>query len=183
MRSLSYRSRFRLAWELTWPLTALDLAVVFLIHGLFEPANETPDSVWALIAFFGVSPWVIRRAFAQTYRGLRIAVTRPQGPSPLSYQESLKVMWLLAWRSMVLGLAALLLLSLLLRIFGITARDISVQSPLANALGLSLIDAVTSLAFTPLLTPSMLRKRYKGFLLELQPLVPPSVPKPRREKS
>jgi len=76
-------------------------------------------------------------------------------------------MWLLAWRSMVLGLVALLVMSLALRVAGIGARRIAVDSPLGNALGLSAVDALTSLLFTPLLVGVMLRKKYRGFRLTL----------------
>ncbi len=178
--SLSYRARFRLAWELQWPLTALDLAVVLVIHGLFDAKDGTPDSIWAVLAFFVVSPWVIRRAFARTYEGSCIEVARGEDRKPLRYQESLKVMWLLAWRSLVLGLVALLVVSSALRLFGVSARRFAVESPLGNALGLSAVDAITSLVFTPLLIPAMLRKRYKGFRLGLQPDAPPPRKKLRR---
>jgi len=174
---LSYGGRLRLAWELTWPLALMDLAVVLAIHGMFEARDETLDSAWAVVAFFIASPWVIRRAFRRVYQGMRIEVERGENRAPLRYQESLKVMWLLAWRSMMLGLGALLLVSLALRVLGVSTRRFTVESPLGNALGLSAVDAVTSLVFTPLLVPAMLRKRYKGFRLALEPVAPAKIPK------
>jgi len=162
----------------------MDLVVVLMIHGWFDAQDETLDSIWAVVAFFVASPWVIRRAFRRSYEGMRIEVTRGEDRAPLRYQESLKVMWLLAWRSMVLGLAALLVVSLALRVLGVSARRFATDSPLGNALGLSAVDAVTSLAFTPLLVPAMLRKRYKGFRLELQPVAvepPPKKPLPTKK--
>jgi hypothetical protein len=182
VNKLSYRSRLRLSWELTWPLTVLDFAVVLWIHALIRPPDETLDSLWALVAFFGVSPWVVRRALGETYCGLRIVVVRHGEEGPLRYQESLKVMWLLAWRTMVLGLAALLAFSLPLRILGVQTQSLTIHSPLANALGLSALDAVTSLVFTPVLAPFMLRKRYKGFRLELHAVPHPvKSPGPSRQ--
>jgi hypothetical protein len=77
-------------------------------------------------------------------------------------------MWLLAWRSMVLGLCALLIVSLALKVAGMGTRRIAVDSPLGNALGLSVVDALTSLLFTPLLVGAMLRTKYRGFRLELR---------------
>jgi hypothetical protein len=161
----------------------MDLAVVLVIHGVLDAKDETPDSIWAVVAFFVASPWVIRRAFRRAYEGWRIGVERATGEGPLRYQESLKVMWLLAWRSLVLGLGALLLVSLALRVLGLGTQRFAVDSPLGNALGLSAVDALTSLAFTPLLVPAMLRKRYKGFRLELQPepAETPKTPPPRKK--
>src|SRR5437588_86577 len=152
----------RLTWELTWPLAAIDLAMVLAIHGVAETRDQTFDSLWGIAAFFIVSPWVIRRAFRGTYGERRIIVLRDavgkmQETGGLRYQESLKVMWLLAWRTLVLSLLAILVLSLLLRLFGVTTQRFSIESPLANALGLSLLDAISSLAFTPFLIPGMLR--------------------------
>src|SRR5438132_4873105 len=106
----------------------MDLAVVLVIRGLLDAKDETPDSVWAVVAFFVASPWVIRRAFRRVYEGSRIEVARGENPSPLRYQESLKVMWLLAWRSLVLGLGALLVVSLALRVLGVSARRFAVES-------------------------------------------------------
>jgi hypothetical protein len=158
-----------MAWEMTWPLAALDLAVVLTIHGVLDPQTETLDSVWAVIGFFVVSPWVVRRALSQRYGSVRIAVVS-QGAdrSRLTYQQSLKVMWLLAWRSTVLALVALLVLSALFRLAGIQAGDLPAQGPLVNALGLSAVDAVTSLLFFPFLIPGMVRKKYRDFHLELR---------------
>lgn len=158
-----------MAWEMTWPLTALDLAVVLTIHGVLDPQTETLDSVWAVIGFFVVSPWVVRRALSQRYGSARIAVVS-QGAdrARLTYQQSLKVMWLLAWRSTVLALIALLVLSGLFRLVGIQARDLPAQGPLVNALGLSAVDALTSLIFFPFLIPGMVRKKYRDFHLELR---------------
>ena len=109
----SFRDRLRMTWELTWPLAALDLAVVTVIHGVLDAQGETLDSVWAVAGFFVVSPWVIRRALARAYANRQaVAISRDgEERARLSYQQSLKVMWLLAWRSTVMALAALLLVS------------------------------------------------------------------------
>lgn len=171
---LSFRERWRMAWEMTWPLAVLDVAVVLVIHGVMDTQTETLDSVWAVIGFFVASPWVVRRALALTYDKMRIAVVPNRALSSggdrsrLTYQQSLKVMWLLAWRSTVLALVGIFVLSALLRLVGIKARDLPAQGPLANALGLSAVDVVTSLVFFPLLIPGMVRKKYRDFHLELR---------------
>jgi hypothetical protein len=174
---LSLRERFLLAWELTWPLALMDVAVVVTIHGLLDVQGETLDSIWAVAAFFVASPWVIRRAFRRD----RIEAARAAGSGLLTYQESLKVMWLLAWRSTVLTLLAVVALSGLLRLTGRNATEMAPQGPLSNALGLSLVDAIVSLTFTPFLIPGMLRKKYRGFRLVLrQPEVQAPKTRPRR---
>ena len=159
-----------MAWELTWPVAVIDAAVVFLIHGFFEASGESWDSIWVLASFFTVSPWVVRRALRREYCGFRVMVVRPNAVAEtLSYQESLKVMWLLAWRTLVLTLAAFLVLSLVLSRFkGDLSQNISSRSPLVNSLGLSAGDALGSLLFSPILITGMLRKRYRGFHLEVR---------------
>jgi len=77
------------------------------------------------------------------------------------------VMWLLAWRSLVLALAALLALSLALRVTGLNSYRFSTQDPVANSLGLSLVEDCSDLVLFPLLIPGVLRKGYRGFRLEL----------------
>jgi hypothetical protein len=52
--------------------------------------------------------------------------------------------------------------------------------PLENALGLSVVDSLASLVLTPLLIPGMLRKKYRGFRLELKEFVPPQPTKAPR---
>jgi len=167
--SAGFRERLGMAWEMTWPLALLDLAVILLIHGVMDTQTETLDSVWAVIGFFGASPWVVRRALARSYGNIRVAVVaQEQDRARLTYQQSLKVMWLLAWRSTVLALAGLLVLSALLRAIGLQSHDLPVQGPLVNALGLAAVDAITSLIFFPFLIPGMVRKRYRDFHLELR---------------
>jgi hypothetical protein len=156
---LSYRERLRMAWELTWPMALIDLGVVILLHGFLAVEGESADSVWAVLAFFGVSPWVVRRGLNLKYGRLRV---QPK----LSYQQSLKVMWLLGWRTLALSLAALVPVSLILRALHLDA-NLSAENPLVNNVGLSLADAVSSLVFYPFLVSAMLRKRYRGFRLEL----------------
>jgi hypothetical protein len=165
--SLPYRERVRLAWELTWPMALIDTAFVLLIHGILDTPGETADSIWAFVAFFAVSPWIVRRGLRLPYGPWRFEVARRTNrDSVLSYQESLKVMWLLAWRTLALSLVALLAVSLLFWAVRWNYR-VNTESALWNNLGLSATDAVSSLVFTPFLIPGMLHKRYRGFHLEL----------------
>jgi hypothetical protein len=166
---LSFRERLRLAWELTWPLSLIDLAMVVVIHGAINAQGEVLDSLWALVAFFGVSPWVVRRALAQPDKTWRVeAVSRGVAAAKLTYQQSLKVMWLLSWRTIPLALAALFVFSALFKLLGVSVSGISAQDPLVNAAALSLVDFLTSMVLYPLLIPGMLKKRYRGFRLEVK---------------
>jgi len=170
-----------MAWELTWPFALIDLAVVLLLHGVLDVSGETGDAIWAVVSFFVVSPWVVRRALHREYKGLRIVVVRGEAAaSTLGYQESLKVMWLLAWRWLALALVALLALSLALRVTGFNSRQFSTQDPLASNFGLSVVGDVSDLALFPVLIPGMLRKRYRGFHLELR--APELKPRPVRKQ-
>jgi hypothetical protein len=85
----------------------------------------------------------------------------------LTYQQSLKVMWLILWRSLVLSLAALVVVSLIFRLLGVNSFGVGEQNPLGNNLGLTAVDALTTLVFAPFIIPGMLRKRYRGFRLQL----------------
>jgi hypothetical protein len=158
-----------MAWELTWPLTLMDLVVVVLIHGVLIVEGEALDSVWAVVVFFMASPWVVRRALAREYGSSRIVVVRGgEQHTRLNYQESLKVMWLLSWRALPLILVVFLAVSGILRLAGISGSNFSINDPLENALGLSTMDALSNLLLSPLLIPGMMRKRYRGFHLELK---------------
>jgi hypothetical protein len=172
---LSYRERLRMAWELTWPMALIDLGVVILLHGFLEVQGESADSVWAVVAFFGVSPWVVRRGLNLKYGRLRV---QPK----LSYQRSLKVMWLLGWRTLALSLAALVPVSLILRALHLDA-NLAGENPLINNVGLSLADAGSSLLFYPFLVTAMLRKRYRGFRLELMEEARPVLVPERKKKT
>jgi hypothetical protein len=171
---LPYRERLHMAWELTWPMALIDLTVIFLLHAMLEVQGESADSIWAFVAFFAVSPWVVRRALNLRYGLYRV---RPR----LTYQQSLKVMWLLAWRTLVLGLAALLPISLALRGLHLEG-NFGGENPLVNNVGLSLFDAACSLAFYPFLVTAMLRKKYRGFRLELIEEPPAQAEKKSRRK-
>jgi hypothetical protein len=143
--------------------------------------GETLDSIWALVAFFAVAPWVVKRALARRYGAWSIAVLRDGDDRPrLKYQESLKVMWLLTWRTLPLVLVAALAISAIIRVLKIPTTTMETLDPLENALGLSVVDSLASLVLTPLLIPGMLRKKYRGFRLELKEFVPPQPTKAPR---
>ena len=177
-----------MSWEFTWPIALIDLVFVLIVHGLIEPPGETWDSIWALVSFVAVWPWVISRAFGRDYGPWKVMATRSKNSgtkdlSPPRYQENLKIMWLLAWRSLVLLLISGFVISLLLRVIGSTSHDFSSTSPLANNLGLDAVDAVSDLVFFPLLIPGMLRKNYRGFSLVLEPAEPRGIARRKHSRS
>jgi hypothetical protein len=166
---LSFPKRLRLAWELTWPLSLADLAVIVVLHGALNVEGQTLDTIWALVLLFVISPFVVRRALARPAPEWHIvSVSRGVEGERLTYQQSFKVMWLLAWRTIPLGLAVLLVVSALFRATGASLGNISAQDPLVNNGALTLFDTVTSMLLYPLLIPGMLKKRYRGFHLELR---------------
>ena len=167
---LGWKDRMHLTWELTWPLASLDLIAVFLIRVVADSRDESLTAIWAVIAFFCVGPLVVRRALARRYGGLEI---HPR----LTWQQSLKVMWLLGWRSETLSLVAIVVFSGLLKLAPGLRATVTTTDPFWNDIGLSLADTVTSLLFYPLLIPAMLRKRYRGFHLEVRsPQIVEAVP-------
>lgn len=167
---LTFRERLGLAWELTWPLALLDLGVVVLLHGALDVQGEVADTVWAFVAFFAVGPWVVQRGLRRGSAGKQVvAVVRGSAAARLNYQQSFKVMWLLAWRTLPLTFLALLAISGLFRLTGAKLpQNASLDDPLVSQVGLSLVDLVSSLVLYPLLIPGMLKKRYKGFHLEVR---------------
>lgn len=146
---------------MTWPLALIDLIAVFVIHAVVEARDEKLDALWAVVSLLVVGPYVVRSALAQRYSGYEIS-------PPVTWQQSLKVMWLLAWRSEVLGLAAIMLVSSLLSLAPAWRASVTTTDPLVNNIGLSLVDAVSNLLFYPLLIPAMLCKRYRGFHLSVR---------------
>jgi hypothetical protein len=163
--TLPLAQRFRLSWEIIWPFTLIDLAMVVVIHGVLDAQGALLDVIWGVASFFIVAPWVVRRALK---RNRIVAVTNQVAKPELNYQQSFKAMWLLSWRTIPLTFAALFLISLLIKVAGITLPRVSTDDPLVNSFGLSIADTISSLVLYPLIIPSMLRKRYRGFHLEVR---------------
>jgi hypothetical protein len=166
---LSFRERLLFAWQIIWPLAALDFGWAVLLYLVIAKNESNLDSVYRLASFFLLAPWVVRRAFAFPYSGFRLEVLREGAPSRLDYQDSLKVMWLLSWRTAILTLAALVPLSLLLsaitdKPLAESARSLA-STPFTNALALTVADLGSSFLLLPLVIPGMLRKQYRGFTL------------------
>ena len=93
---MTFAERFRIAWQIVWPFTLIDLAMVVFIHGVLDAQSSLPDIIWGVASFFIVAPWVVRRALK---RKRIVAVTNQVVRPELNYQQSFKAMWLLSWRT------------------------------------------------------------------------------------
>jgi hypothetical protein len=187
---LSYVDRLRVAWEIIWPSTLIETAWAVLFYGLLEADYQTLEAVHLVLSFFLILPFIVRRMIRKPYPGFRLQVLRNEQDANIGYQESLKVMWLLSWRTLALMLLSLLPVSFVLsKLLDRQIKDLfafASGSPFANAMGLTIFDAIGNAVFLPLVIPGMLKKRYKGFRIEARPAKPEVVtipqPAPRRRR-
>ena len=170
---LTYRERLRFTWELLWPALLIDLAWA-LFSFLADFGSSGPESVYHVAAFFLLIPWVVRRAIRHPYPGFRFVVLwdGDDEPHPMTYQESLKVMWLLNWRVAALTLISLAPISFLLGVVLYLPLTewfkFAAGTKLGNSLGLTALDLITGFAFFPFLIPGMLKKQYRGFRVAMK---------------
>ena len=171
-RALFWPERFRLAWEMVWPATAIDAAweIFAWVAGI---DSKLAFAVSALSGFFVVETWVVRRAIRHAYGSFSLSVGEDVDDPPhrMTYQESLSVVWLLTWRVTVLSIAALLVTSLVCKVLSIPLAQwfsFASGSPLGNALGITAVDFITGLAFFPLLIRGMIRKEYRAFRIRIE---------------
>ncbi|MEO8025921.1 MAG: hypothetical protein ABI823_05590 [Bryobacteraceae bacterium] len=169
---MSFRERLQFTWTLTWPLIVIDLAWAVLLHLVVEGGTTSADSLFQVFSFFVLGPAILRWALNRGTPLHRVVAIRRGAESTLSIADALAPFWLIAWRSLIFMLLALLPLSLLLKSivppeFNQWIRSLA-ASPLSNSLGLTVVDVVTNMAIVPFLIPAMLSKRYKQFTLELR---------------
>jgi hypothetical protein len=170
---LSYRERLRVAWELVWPGAAIEAGWAVFQFGS-GVQSSTVETIYLMAGFFLISPWIIRRAVRVPYPGFRfLTVNDPEGiVRPMAYGQSMRVFWLLGWRTLALSILALIPVSLVAgNLLGLPLAGIGEAlsgSRIANSLGLAAVDVVTTFAFFPLLFPGLLRKRFRGFHLQVK---------------
>jgi hypothetical protein len=162
---LSLSERIRLAWELVWPLFLFDLGAALFIYAVLGRERQDLESVYVVVSILVVAPWVVRRALRRQFPSFQIVCIKDATESYLTWQDSLRVFWLLAWRSMAAGLALLIPLSLLLNTLDWKPR-LANSSRLLDVAGLSVLDLISGLVLFPALIPGMLRKKYATFELE-----------------
>src|SRR5258707_1092250 len=141
---MTFRERLELTWSLTWPLLAIDVLWTVCLHAAVEGNTNTAESIFQAVSFFLLGPIIIRRAIHRGTSQHQIDVLKGGQDAKLAIGDSLSIFWLLAWRSLILALLALVPLSLLLKsvvpagmnewIRGLAA------SPVSNALGLTAVD-------------------------------------------
>lgn len=163
---LSYAERFRVAFQLAWPILLLDLSVIGLAYSIVGPKITDLYVAWALIALVVVYPFLVKRLVKLPYPGFRLKVLRDGEEAEMNYTESFKVAWLLGWRTEILSYILLFVVSPLAQLlpFQLSGMVPSTQeAPLLNLVGLSLFSVVTGLLLTPLVLPGAFSKQYQGF--------------------
>ncbi len=170
---MSFRERVALTWSITWPLLLIDILWTLLLHAFSDGNTSTAETAFQVASLFVVGPMVLRRAIRRGTPEHTIAVVKSGQDASMSIGDALSVFWLLAWRSLILALLALVPLSLLLKFVVTPALNEWVRglaaSPVTNALGLTAVDGIMNMALVPFVIPSMLRKRYRHFTFSLRP--------------
>ena len=183
---MNYRERLEFSWQASWPGFVAGLPFALLAFILDSP-NELVkiQLAEAVIGLFVVGPFVIRRALGYAYRTFRFEVYGYGSSVPrlIGRLESLKVVWLLSWRTEILSLLCLVPISFvftglqkILPIFGQPGDT----NPGLGMIYESLLYLAADLALMPLIAQGMLSKRYKGFHIEAKRFepAPTAAPKP-----
>lgn len=163
---LSYRERMGLAWQLVWPAIALDVVWCVVVYSIYETIPPKAELLFAILYLLGVAPWLVRRMMRRKYPRFRLLTLVDGKETTMGYTESFKVMWLLSWRSSVLMLLALFVVSLFGRFLSVQLSTLvpsAEQAPLFNAIGLSVVENGSALFLLPLVMPGMFHKQYQGF--------------------
>lgn len=163
---LTFGERVSLTWQLIWPALVLDAiwsVIVYSIYGSIPPELELG---FVLPYLFIIAPWLVRKMFGRKYPAFRLKTLVEGKETKMGYTESFKVMWLLSWRSSILMLAALLVVSLFGRFLSFQLSSLvpsAKDAPLFNQIGLSVLENGSSLFLIPLVMPGMFHKHYQGF--------------------
>ncbi|MBL8231978.1 MAG: hypothetical protein JNL98_26015 [Bryobacterales bacterium] len=163
---LTYRERMGLAWQLVWPAIVLDVLWCFGVYLIYETIPPKAELLFVIIYLLAVAPWLVRRMMRGKYPGFRLLTLVDGKETAMGYTESFKVMWLLSWRSSVLMLVALFVVSLFGRFLSFQLSTLvppAEEAPLFNAIGLSIVENGAALFLVPLVMPGMFHKQYQGF--------------------
>jgi hypothetical protein len=169
--ALTYRERMGLAWQLVWPAVTLDAIWCFGVYAVYETIPPKAELLFVLIYLIAVAPWLVRRMMRRKYQGFRLLTLVDGKETAMGYTESFKVMWLLSWRSSVLMLVALFVVSLFGRFLSVQLSTLvpsAEQAPLFNAIGLSVVENGAALFLLPLVMPGMFHKQYQGFRVSVK---------------
>lgn len=163
---LTFRERVTLAWQLTWPAVLCDFLWSFTVHVMLEVRSPGVEALYLVPYLLGIAPWLVRRMFRRAYPGFRLQTLDGGHEAPMGYTESFKVMWLLSWRTSVLMLALLLVVSLAGGLVHLQLASLvpsSTEAPFLNEVGLSIFENGAALFLMPLVMPGMFHKKYQGF--------------------
>jgi hypothetical protein len=163
---LTLSERYSLAWQLTWPLTLIDIGIAFIIHVILDIHKPGAELVSEIPNLLIIAPWIIRLMMRRSYPGFRLKTLVDGAPAQMGYTESFKVMWLLSWRTEMLMLVLLLVVSFFLRFVNVQLSSLvpsTEESPFLSALGLSLVLNAAALILMPFVIPGMFSKKYQGF--------------------
>jgi hypothetical protein len=172
---LSRAERLELAWALTWPGS-----VIYVIYWLLRASRLSPEVFiemlcLGVLGLFLFEPWVVRRAVKLDFRGFHLVVFRSgssEATRGINYWESLRVAWLLTWRTIMLELMLLVLVQvswlgihwLITGVLPPRPLDImTVQSPGAAGLLRTLGDQMFLLLLTFWVVKAAVRKNYSNF--------------------
>ncbi|HUQ91168.1 MAG TPA: hypothetical protein VM120_05760 [Bryobacteraceae bacterium] len=163
---LTWGERLGLAWQLAWPAVVLDFIWSFVVHVILDVKSTGVDALYLVPYLLVIAPWLVRRMFRRTYPNFRLKTMIHGAPAPMGYTESFKVMWLLSWRTSVLMLVLLLLVSMALGLVHVQLATLvpsTEEAPFFNTVGLSVFENGAALLLMPLVIPGMFAKRYQGF--------------------
>ncbi|MBV6433586.1 MAG: hypothetical protein IANPNBLG_03764 [Bryobacteraceae bacterium] len=163
---LTFRERLMLAWQLTWPAVVCDFLWSFTVRIMIEARSPGVEALYLVPYLLGIAPWLVRRMFRLSYPGFRLRTLEDGHEIPMGYTESFKVMWLLSWRTSVLMLVALLVVSLAGGLVHLQLASLvpsSTEAPFLNEVGLSIFENGAALFLMPLVMPGMFNKKYQGF--------------------
>lgn len=177
-RQLRAAERFAVALELSGPS-----AITFWFYAALEhkfrsvTGNVVPGLTLAIVWFFVVAPWTVRRAIALRRPAFDVAVVRRDGPASdrMRYGESLRVTWLLSWRTTLILLTPTMLRAVLDPSFNqVTERAVY---PIQALLTLDWADLLLMLTVWiglagMWLVGAAVRKRYRDFSIRIKRLDP-----------
>lgn len=168
---LTYRERLTLAWQLCWPAVAADFVWSFSVYVVLGVQKPGAEILYLIPYLLIVAPWLVRRMFRRSYPGFRLKVLVDGAETPIGYTESFKVMWLLSWRTGVLLLVLLFLVSLFGSLIQVPLASLvpkTEEAPFLNMFGVSVFENGAALFLMPLVMPGMFNKRYQGFRVAVE---------------
>lgn len=184
---LTFSERLQLAWQLAWPAVVFDIFWSFLIHVVFNIHATGVELIYLIPYLLFVAPWLVRRMVRRRYEGFRLKTVFAEGEGEMGFSESFKAMWLLSWRTSVLMIGLLLVVSFFLQFLKVDLASLapsSREAPFLNQAGVSIVENAAALLLMPLVLPGLFQKRFQGFrvIAERIPAVQPLRPSPARQR-